>query len=65
MATVKAVPVPHASGAFEVVERPLPEPPVGQVRIKMEARGVCHGCPLGTGRWTVPHYVAAHPAGMR
>src|SRR5579864_5270341 len=42
MATMKAVQVPHAGGAFELVERPLPEPGEGQVRIKVEACGVCH-----------------------
>jgi alcohol dehydrogenase/propanol-preferring alcohol dehydrogenase len=42
MATMKAVQVPHAGGAFEVVERPLPEPQARQVRIKVEACGVCH-----------------------
>ncbi len=42
MATMKAVQVPHADGAFEVVERTIPEPHDGQVRIKVEACGVCH-----------------------
>ena len=43
MATMKAVQVPHAGAAFELVERPLPEPGEGQVRIKVQACGVCHG----------------------
>jgi D-arabinose 1-dehydrogenase-like Zn-dependent alcohol dehydrogenase len=34
--------VPRAGGAFELVERPVPEPEAGQVRIKVEACGVCH-----------------------
>ena len=42
MSTMKAVQVPHAGGAFELVERPLPEPQEGQVRIKVQACGVCH-----------------------
>jgi len=42
MSTMKAVQVPHAGGAFELVERPLPEPREGQVRIKVEACGICH-----------------------
>ncbi|HET7439445.1 MAG TPA: alcohol dehydrogenase [Nitrospira sp.] len=42
MPTMKAVQVPQAGGAFELVERPLPEPQEGQVRIKVEACGVCH-----------------------
>lgn len=43
MSTMKAVQVPHAGGAFELVERPLPEPEAGQVRIKVQACGVCRG----------------------
>ncbi len=42
MATMKAMQVPHAGGEFELVERPIPEPQDGQVRIKVEACGVCH-----------------------
>ncbi len=42
MATMKAVQIAHAGGAFELVERPLPEPHEGQVRIRVEACGVCH-----------------------
>src|SRR3989441_9717106 len=43
MSTMKAVQVPRAGAAFELVERPLPEPQEGQVRIKVQACGVCHG----------------------
>lgn len=39
---MKAMQVPHAGGAFELVERPLPEPEAYQVRIKVQACGVCH-----------------------
>src|SRR2546425_9568341 len=42
MSTMKAVQVPRAGAAFELVERPLPEPQEGQVRIKVQACGVCH-----------------------
>ena len=42
MPTMKAVQVPQAGGAFELVERPIPEPQENQVRIKVEACGVCH-----------------------
>src|SRR3989442_12879809 len=42
MSTMKAVQVPRAGAAFELVERPLPEPQQGQVRIKVQACGVCH-----------------------
>jgi D-arabinose 1-dehydrogenase-like Zn-dependent alcohol dehydrogenase len=39
---MKAVQVTKAGGNFEVVDRPNPEPAKGQVRIKVEACGVCH-----------------------
>src|SRR3984957_18696303 len=39
---MKAVQVSKAHGDFEVVERPTPEPGRGQVRIKVEACGICH-----------------------
>ncbi|MCB0067028.1 MAG: alcohol dehydrogenase catalytic domain-containing protein [Caldilineaceae bacterium] len=34
--------VSQPGGAFEVVERPIPEPGSGEVRIRIEACGVCH-----------------------
>jgi D-arabinose 1-dehydrogenase-like Zn-dependent alcohol dehydrogenase len=34
--------IPYAKGPFELVERDIPDPGVGQVRIKVEACGVCH-----------------------
>jgi len=37
-----AVQISKAGGNFEVVERPIPEPGRGQVRIKVDACGVCH-----------------------
>ena len=42
MAKMKAVQVPKAGGDFEVVERDIPQPGAGQVRIKVLACGVCH-----------------------
>jgi propanol-preferring alcohol dehydrogenase len=42
MPTMKAVQVTKANGTFEVVERDVPEPGPGQVRIKVEACGICH-----------------------
>jgi D-arabinose 1-dehydrogenase-like Zn-dependent alcohol dehydrogenase len=38
-ATMKIVQVSRPSGNFEIVERPIPEPARGQVRIKVEACG--------------------------
>jgi D-arabinose 1-dehydrogenase-like Zn-dependent alcohol dehydrogenase len=40
---MKAVQVSKPGGNFEVVERPIPEPGRGQVRIKVEACGICNG----------------------
>jgi hypothetical protein len=42
MAKMKAVQIPKVRGAFELVERDRPEPESGQVRIKVQACGVCH-----------------------
>lgn len=42
MSTMKVVQIPYAGGPFQLVERPLPEPAAGQVRLKVEACGVCH-----------------------
>jgi D-arabinose 1-dehydrogenase-like Zn-dependent alcohol dehydrogenase len=42
MAKMRAVQVPKAGGSFELVERDIPEPGSGQVRIKVEACGICH-----------------------
>lgn len=42
MAKMKAVQVSKAGGNFEIVERPIPEPGRAQVRIKVEACGICH-----------------------
>jgi len=42
MATMRVVQVPHKGGAFELVERQLPRPRRGEVRVKVQACGVCH-----------------------
>lgn len=39
---MKAVQVAKAGGGFEVVEREIPNPGAGEVRIKVEACGICH-----------------------
>lgn len=41
-AGMKCVPVTKPNGPLEVVERDTPDPGPGQVRIKVEACGVCH-----------------------
>lgn len=40
--TMRAVEIPKPGRPFEVVERPIPQPARGQVRIAVEACGVCH-----------------------
>lgn len=42
MAMMRVAQVPRAGGAFEIVERPVPEPTTGTVRIKVQACGICH-----------------------
>ena len=42
MAKMRVVHVPHAGGPLELVERDIPEPQPGWVRIKVEACGICH-----------------------
>ena len=42
MSTMRVVQVSQANGPFEMVEREIPEPGAGSVRIKVEACGVCH-----------------------
>ncbi len=42
VAPMKAAQISKAGGDFEIVERELPNPGPGQVRIKVQACGVCH-----------------------
>ena len=42
MATMRCVQVARAQGPFELVERDIPEPRPGTVRVKVEACGICH-----------------------
>ena len=42
MAKMRAVQVTSANGTFEMVEREIPEPGPRQVRVKVEACGLCH-----------------------
>jgi len=39
---MKAAQISKVGGDWEVVERNIPEPRVGQVRVKVEACGICH-----------------------
>src|SRR5580698_4978104 len=42
MAKMRAVQVQKAKGPFEFVEREIPEPSSGHVRVKVKACGICH-----------------------
>ena len=42
MATMRAFQVSKKGGALELVERPVPQPTAGFVRIKVQACGICH-----------------------
>ena len=41
-ATMKAAHVSHPGAEFQIVEREIPKPGAGQVRIKVQACGICH-----------------------
>ena len=42
MSKMRVVQVSQPNGPFEIVEREIPEPGAGSVRIKIEACGICH-----------------------
>ena len=42
LAPMKVAQISRRGGDFEIVERAVPEPDAGQVRIKVQACGVCH-----------------------
>lgn len=42
MSTMRAAQVSQPGGPLELVERPIPEPGRGEVRIKVKACGICH-----------------------
>lgn len=42
MATMRAVQVSRPNGPLEIVERAIPEPGAGQLRIRVQACGICH-----------------------
>ncbi|GGS68766.1 alcohol dehydrogenase [Streptomyces cinerochromogenes] len=49
MSTYRVVQVAEPGGAFELVEREVPQPGPGQVRIAVEACGICHSDALFLG----------------
>lgn len=42
MPKMRAVQVSRAKGSFEIVEREIPTPAAGTVRIRVQACGICH-----------------------
>ncbi len=42
MATMRAVQVTKPGGTLELITKEIPEPTIGQVRVKVQACGVCH-----------------------
>src|SRR3954466_806270 len=42
MPKMRAAQVPYAKGPFELIERDIPQPSIGQVRVKGQACGGCH-----------------------
>ena len=39
---MRVVQVPYANGPLELAERPIIEPGAGEVRLKVQACGICH-----------------------
>jgi D-arabinose 1-dehydrogenase-like Zn-dependent alcohol dehydrogenase len=68
MAKMRAVHVARAGGALELVEREVPEPARGEVRVRVEACGVCHSDSLSVeGKWpglTYPRILGHEIAGV-
>jgi D-arabinose 1-dehydrogenase-like Zn-dependent alcohol dehydrogenase len=52
MPKMRAVQIPRSGGPLELVEREIPQPAAGQVRIKVQACGICHSDSLvKEGQW--------------
>jgi len=65
---MKAAQISKAGGDWELVERDVPEPGVGQVRVKVEACGICHSdVVVKDGIWPGLQYprVPGHEVGGR
>ena len=50
MAKMRAVQVAQANGPLELVERDVPDPGRGTVRVKVQACGICHSDTLSADR---------------
>jgi hypothetical protein len=68
MAKMRAVQVARAGGPLELVEREVPEPARGEVRVRIEACGLCHSDSLTVeGQWpglTFPRIPSHEIAGV-
>jgi D-arabinose 1-dehydrogenase-like Zn-dependent alcohol dehydrogenase len=42
MAAMRVAQIPFSNGPFQIVEREIPEPMAGWIRIKVQACGICH-----------------------
>src|SRR5258706_745764 len=52
MPKMRAAQVARPGGPFEIVEREIPQPAAGQVRVKVQACGICHSDSLvKEGEW--------------
>ena len=60
MAKMRAVQVAKAGGPLELVEKEIPTPGSGQVRVKVHACGICHSDSL-----TVEGHYPGHPVSAR
>jgi D-arabinose 1-dehydrogenase-like Zn-dependent alcohol dehydrogenase len=56
---MKVAQISKPGGDFEIVEREIPEPPAGHVRIKVQACGVCHSDVLTKEGWPGIQYPRA------
>jgi D-arabinose 1-dehydrogenase-like Zn-dependent alcohol dehydrogenase len=57
MAKMRAVQVARAGGPLELVEKEIPQPAAGQVRVKVHACGICHSDALTIeGHWPGINY---------
>jgi D-arabinose 1-dehydrogenase-like Zn-dependent alcohol dehydrogenase len=51
LAPMKSAQIPRAGADFQIVEREIPKPGAGQVRIKVQACGICHSDVLTKEGW--------------
>ena len=51
---MRAIEIASPGAPLELVERPLPQPGPGQVRIRVQACGVCHSDEIARISWIPP-----------